>query len=297
MTDGRKAGAARRPKKLRRLSRSRAGNATIVIVLGAFALFMTLPLIYSVSMAFKPIDELFIYPPRFFPMKPTLRNFTDLMISFENSVIPFSRYVFNSLLITGVATAGHVVVASMCAYPLAKHKFRYRNAIFKLIVFSLLFSSWVLGIPRFVVMSKTGMLNNYGSLILPAMAASLGLYLMKQFMEQVPDSILESARIDGASEARVLWGIVMPAVKPAWLTLILLSVRENWNDEYNPSLFIFNEAAKPITMVKRYIFSAGFTRVGAYSAFAMLMLLPPILIFIFSQSNVIETMKTSGMKE
>ena len=287
----------RRVKKLRRLSRSRAGNITIIIILGIFALFMSLPLVYSISMAFKPIDELFLYPPRFFPMKPTLRNFTDLMISFNTSVVPFSRYMFNSVLVTGAATAGHVIIAAMCAYPLAKHKFRYRNAIFSAVVLSLLFSTWVLGIPRFVVMSKTGLLNHYGSLILPAMASSLGLYLLKQFMEQVPDSILESARIDGAGEFRILWGIVMPTVKPAWLTLILLSVRDNWNDEYSPTLYIFNEAFKPVTMVKRYIFAAGFVRVGAYSAFSLIMLLPPILIFILSQSNVIETMKSSGMKE
>ncbi len=285
-----------RPKR-KRLSRSRAGSVALGLLLAVFAAFMALPLVYTVSTAFKPIDELFLFPPRFFAIRPTLRNFTDLMISLRASYVPFSRYLFNSVLVTVVATAGHIVLSALCAYPLAKHRFRYRNAIFQMIVLSLMFSPFVVGIPRYMIMQKTGMLDNYAALILPALAGSLGLYLLKQFMEQVPDAIIESARMDGAGEMRVLWNIVMPMVKPAWLTLILLSVNATWNDAYSGALYIHNEALKPMPLLQAYVSSAGFVRTGATAAFSLIMLLLPVGTFVLSQSNVIETMKSSGMKE
>ena len=266
-------------------------------MLALFAAFMALPLVYTVSTAFKPIDELFLFPPRFFARRPTTRNFADLMVSLRNSAVPFSRYIFNSVFITAATTVGHIVLSAMCAFPLAKHNFKMRGVIFQMIVLSLMFSPFVIGIPRFMLMSKSGMLNGYQSLILPGLAGSLGLYLLKQFMEQVPDSVLESARIDGASEMRALWAIVMPMVKPAWLTLILLSVNATWNDGYSAALYIHNESMKPMALLQNYIQQAGIIRAGATSAFSLLMLLPPIVTFTLSQSNVIETMKSSGIKE
>ncbi len=283
--------------KTRRISRSTAGDIALMLLLAAFAAFMALPLVYTISTAFKPIDELFLYPPRFFAIHPTLRNFTDLIISLRSSFIPFTRYLFNSVLVTVLATVGHIVLSAMCAYPLAKHRFRYRNAIFQMIVLSLMFSPFVIGIPRYMIMHQIRILDSYWALLLPAMSSSLGLYLLKQFMEQVPDSILESARIDGAKEMRILWSVVMPTVKPAWLTLILLSVNATWNDAYSGALYLHNEALKPMSVVQAYLMSAGFMRAGALAAFMLIMLVLPIGTFILSQSNVIETMKSSGIKE
>jgi len=160
-----------------------------------------------------------------------------------------------------------------------------------------MFSGFVIAIPRFMLMNMTGMLNNYSALILPGIAGSMGLYLMKQFMEQIPDSLLESARIDGAGEFRTLISIVMPIVKPAWLTLTLLTFIAVWGDSDTAALYIHNEAYKPVPLVQRYISAGGIMRVGANSAFGFIMMLPPLTIFIITQSNVIETMKSSGMKD
>ena len=289
---------SRRQKSLgKRLSRSKTGDFLVGLVLVLFAAGMGAPLLYVISTAFKPIEELFLFPPRFFPIRPTLRNFTDLGIAIESSFVPFSRYVFNSMLIAVTSTVGHVIIASMCAYPLALHRFRYKNLIFQIIVMSLMFSGFVVGIPRFMLMNYVGILDTYWAVILPAIGSSLGLYLMKQFMEQIPSSVLESARIDGASEMRALWQIVMPMVKPAWLTLTLFSFNASWSDSYAAGLYIQDAALRPIPLLQRYVAAGGIMRAGAGSAFALIMLAPPIIVFIITQSNVIETMKSSGMKE
>ena len=185
----------------------------------------------------------------------------------------------------------------MAAYALAKHKFKGRQFIFQMIVYSLMFSAYVLGVPRFMMMSKIGILDSYAALIFPAVASTLGLYLMKQFMEQIPEALLESARIDGANEWTILWKIAMPMVKPAWLTLILLCVQSVWGDAGSPSLYIHNESLKTIPVLQSYVSAGGTARAGASAALTLIMIMVPILIFVISQSNVIETMKTSGMKD
>lgn len=279
--------------------RSTWGNILITFFLALTAIFMALPLVYTVSVAFKPIDELFMFPPRFFVIRPTMKNFNDLFLVMGNSFVPFTRYLFNSLTITIFGTAAYVIVASMAAYPLSKHKFPGSKFLFNLIIFSLMFSAYVTGIPRFMILSKLGWLNSYAALIVPGLASTLGLYLMKQFMEQIPDSLIESARMDGAREIRILWQIVMPNVKPAWLTLTLLTFKDLWGDTNSPALYVHNEALKTLPLALSYFnaLTAGIARAGAAAAAGLLMLTPPILIFIITQSNVIETMKSSGMKE
>ena len=178
---------------------------------------MALPLVYSIMNAFKPLDELFLFPPRLFVRRPTLKNFSDLFYLMSNSFVPFSRYLFNSVFISFLSTLGHVIIASMAAYPLAKHRFPGSKFLFNLVIFSLMFSGYVTNIPRFIIMAKLGLLDTYFALILPYIGATLGLFLMKQFMEQIPDSYIESARIDGANEFRIWWHVVMPNVKPCLL--------------------------------------------------------------------------------
>lgn len=265
--------------------------------MAVIAVFMALPLVYTVTTAFKPLGELFQYPPRFFVQQPTLKNFKDLFGAMSSSYIPFSRYLFNSLLVSILGTTGHVIIAAMAAYAFAKHKFPGSKLFFNMVVFSLMFSGYVTGVPRFIIMSKTHILDSYAALILPMMAGSLGLYLLKQFMEQMlMDETLESARIDGASEFKILWRIVMPNVKPGWLTLILLSFKDSWGDIGSPSLYIQTEGLKTLPLAMSYVQAGGIARMGAGAANALLIMLPPILIFVLTQSNVIETMKSSGMK-
>ena len=206
------------------------------------------------------------------------------------SVIDYTQYVN-----TNIGTIGHLLVASLCAYALAKHRFPGRNLIFWIIVTALMFSTQVTAIPNYLIMSKIGWLDSYLALIIPAIAKPLGLFLMKQFMEQIPDSLLEAARIDGAKETTVFLRIAMPQVKPAWLTLIIFCFQDLWN--LQGSNYFYREELKTLPYALSQISAAGISRAGATAAVAVIMMIVPITIFIISQSNIIETMASSGIKE
>ena len=206
------------------LNRSVGGDLGIDILLIIFGAFMFLPMVYAFSQSLKPLDELWMFPPRFFVRKPTLDNFSDLFMLMSTSWVPFSRYIFNTAFVSVCGTFGHLFLASMAAYALTKINFPGRKLMFSLIYYSLMFHTTVAAISNFIIMSALHWIDTYWSLIVPAFGSTLGLYLMKQFMETtVPDSVLESARLDGASEVSIYWTIVMPMVKPAWLTLIVYS--------------------------------------------------------------------------
>lgn len=283
-----------RIKKLQK-NWSPAGNAMIFIIIVAFGIFVSLPLVYAIGNAFKPLNELWIFPPPILPKNPTLNNFRDLFTLLGVSWVPMSRYFFNTVFITIVGTAGNVILASMCAYPLAKRKFPGSKLIFSMIVTSLMFSAAVTSIPNYLTMVNLGWVNSYKSIIVPAIGSTLGLYLMKQFMEQLPDSLLEAAKIDGGNEFSIFWGIVMPNVKPAWLTLIVYSVSGLWN--MGASVFIYSEELKTFPYAISQIVAGGIARAGVGSAVTVVMMIVPILTFIVTQSNVIQTMTTSGMKD
>lgn len=282
-------------RKRTKPNHSGVGDFFSIFFLILMGSFMALPLVLAISNSLKPLEELFIFPPRFFVRNPTLDNFHDVFVLMSQSWVPFSRYIFNTVFITIVGTLGHLFVASLCAYALAKHKFPGRNVIFWIIVTALMFSTQVTAIPNYLIMTKIGWLDKYLSLIVPAIAKPLGLFLMKQFMEQIPDSLLEAARIDGAKEVTVFWKIAMPQVKPAWLTLIIFCFQDLWN--LQGSNYIFSEELKTLPYALSQISAAGISRAGATSAVAVIMMAVPIIIFVISQSNIIETMASSGIKE
>lgn len=289
-----------KPKKLhahaqRRVNRSRAGNVAMFVFLFIVASFTALPMIYAVSTSLKPLDELWKFPPSLIVVqKPTLKNFSDLVAVMSNSWVPFSRYIFNSFFITAAGTAGNVVFASMAAYPLAKKQFPGGGAFFKLIVFSLMFTPAVTSIPTYMVMSTLGWIDSYLAIIVPAFGSTLGLYLIRQFMLGVPNALLEAAKIDGASEWRIFWRIVMPQVKPAWLTAMIFSVQNLWN--VGSSNFIYEEKLKTLPYAMSQIVSAGIARAGVGAASTVVMMIVPIAIFLFAQNNIVETMASSGIK-
>ncbi len=278
------------------LSRSAGGDAGITVILTILGIFMFLPMVYVVMQSLKPLDELWMYPPRFYVMNPSFNNFRDLFILMNDSWVPFSRYIFNTVLTSIAGTFGHLFLASLCAYSLAKIKFPGAKGIFTTIRTSLMFHSTVTGVTSFILMSAFKMVDTYWAIIVPAWGATLGLYLMKQFMDtNVPDTVLESARLDGASELRTYWVIAMPMVKPAWLTLIIYSFQALWNA--GSSIYIYSEQYKSFNYAIGQITAGGIKRAGASAAATVLMMAVPILVFVISQSNIIETMGSSGMKD
>lgn len=287
--------ALRRVKKSKKLNRSRAGNVLMFLFLIGFAVYSALPLVLIVLQSIKPINELFVYPPKFYVINPTLNNFKQLSSLMSTTWIPFSRYVFNSLFISVIGTVGHIVVASMCAFPLAKLNLKGGNFIFQVIVLSLMFAPTVSDIVNYQTMSNLGLLDTYLAILVPALGSSLGLYIMKQFMSQIPDSLIESASIDGASTFRIFWKIIMPNVKPAWLTLAIFSFQNLWNNAN--TTYIYSEPLKSLPYALNQIVSGGIIRAGAGAAVSVILLIVPMALFILTQSRIIETMSTSGMKE
>ena len=283
------------PRRAKLLNRSRAGNVLMFLFLAGFAVYSALPILLIFLQSVKPLNELFIYPPRFFVMNPTFDNFRQLSSLMSSTWVPFIRYIFNSVFVSVTGTVGHIVVASMCAYPLAKMNLKGGNVIFTIIVTSLMFAPTVSDIINYQTISTLGMLDNYLAIILPALGTSLGLYIMKQFMSQIPDALIESAHIDGASTFTVFWKIVMPNVKPAWLTLAIVSFQGLWNNAN--TTYIYREELKSLPYALNQIVGGGIIRAGAGAAVSVIILMVPLLLFIFTQSRIIETMSTSGMKE
>lgn len=277
------------------VNRSAWGNFLMALFIGIVAVFMAIPLYYAIVNSFKPLNELWMFPPRFYVSQPTFKNYSDLIILMANSWVPFTRYLFNTVFITFAGTFGQIIIASMAAYPLAKHEFPGKKVFFSVVVLSLMFNATVTAVPNYLIMSKIGWVDSYLAIIVPAIGSSLGLYLMKQFMEQIHNSILEAAKIDGASERMIFWKIVMPTVKPAWLTLIIFSVQGLWNIGANN--FIYDESLKTLPYALNQIITGGIARAGVGSAITVLLLIVPVGIFVATQSNIIETMSSSGIKE
>lgn len=277
------------------VKRSIGGNIVLVLVLLFLGCFSALPFVYSILQSLKPLDELFVFPPRFFVVRPTTENYYMLWTNVQESWVPFTRYLFNSVFVSVAATGLHVILSSMAAFPLAKSEFPGRRTISKIIVLSLLFTGGVTAIPQFVLMARTGFMNSYFAIILPAASGSMGLYLMQQFMTQLPTAMVEAAKVDGAGMFRILWKIVMPSVKPAWLTLIIFTFQGIWNS--TGGSFITDETLKTLPTLLSQVTSSGISQVGTASAASVILMIPPILVYILTQSSVIETMAQSGIKE
>jgi len=270
---------------------SKIGVLIFLVVLGAF---MALPLLYSAMQAFKPAEELFLFPPRFFVRRPSLGNFKDLVKATATSVVPFGRYVFNTVFSTIVITVTNVVFASLAGFSLGKGRFPGSNVIIRIIITSLLFTSQVTGIIQYVIMSKLYMVDTYWAVILPHIATPMSLFLMVQFMGQVPDSLIEAARIDGAGLFKIWYAIVMPNVRPAWLTLTMFAFQSSWSLTSNN--LIYSEELKMLPSALTQITTSGVAYAGAGAASVFILMLPPIIIFTLLQSSMIQTMAHSGIK-
>lgn len=282
------------------LNRSRGGDTAIAVGLGLFGIIMLFPLVYTLMNAFKPLEEFFYFPPIIFPHNPTTTNFTYLFQLMSTSWVPFSRYIFNTVFITIAGVAGNLVLCSMAAYALSKIPFPGHKAMFQFLQKSLMFSATVAGVITFIIMTLLGWVDSYFAIIIPAWATPMNLYLMKQFMEEnISDEMLESARLDGSSEFRTFMYIAMPLVKPGWLTLIVYSFQGLWSTGSSP--YIYSEQLKTINYAIGQILSGdaamSVLRTGAGAASTVIMLIVPIIVFIISESSIIETMGSSGMKD
>lgn len=278
------------------LNRSIGGNIFVYFFIILMSVIFIFPFVYAVVNSLKPIDELLIFPPRLYVTNPTLNNYAELFRLAANSLIPLSRYFVNTLIIALSITLGTIVIASMAAYPLAFGKFPGKDKIFSLVVTSLLFVGTVTAAPSYVVVSTFGLLDTYWAIILPAFGASMGVFLMKQFMEQIPYAVVEAATVDGCTEFSCLVRIVLPLVRPAWLTLCIFVFPGAWSN--TGGAYIFSEELKLLPVaISELTAGAGVARMGVAAASGVIMMIPSLIIFIISQSSILETMATAGIKE
>lgn len=283
-------------KQYKRYTRSKAGNFFYVLFLVAFGAFSVLPLIYCIVTSFKPLDELLVFPPKFFVTRPTVSNYLALPGLLSNLRVPLSRYIFNSLFVSVFSTFLYVIVAALAAFALCKSKIRGRKVFFLIIQFALLFNVYTLSIPRYLIYSYLNMVDTYWVMILPYVASTMGVFLMKQYMEgAIPDALLEAARVDGAGPYRIFFRIALPIVKPCWLTLTLFGFRDIWAAV--PDGTVFNESLKTLPTVMTQITAGGIARSGSAMAVTVIMMVPPIIVYMISQGNVIESMSSAGIKE
>jgi ABC-type glycerol-3-phosphate transport system permease component len=280
--------------KFRRKNRSLFMDISLTLFLLLFGIFSIWPLLFIINNAFKPLNEIFLFPPRLFVMRPTTANFQDLSLAMQNAWVPLSRYIYNTVFITIMGTAGTVFIGSMAAFPLAKYTFPSSRILSNMIVYALMFNGTVTAIPNYIIMTRIGLIDTYWAVILPAIGGTLGVFLMRNFMTQIPDSLVESAKIDGAGEFGIFMKVAMPICKPAWITLIILSVQNLWG--VSGGAFIYTEKLKPVSYALAQIVTVGVARQGVFAAASLIMLVVPVTVFIISQSNVIETMASSGIK-
>ena len=270
----------------------------VYLVLLPLLALMLLPILYIVFTAFKPIGELFAYPPRFITTHPTPDNFRKLFEATENTLFPLSIYLFNSIVSTGIVVVAGIFISVAAAYVLSKKRFHGRSLIFKLNTLSMMFVPTAVSIPRYLVIKQVGLLDTFWANVVPMLAMPVGIFLVKQFVDQLPEELVESARIDGATDYGILFKIVVPLVKPSLATVAILLFQNAWNSMEASSLFINTESLKTFAFYMNSLSNSGngVAGMGMAAAAALLMFLPNVILFTLMQSRVMSTMAYSGLK-
>ena len=284
-------------KQLKKIS---LGWIVLYICMGLLVAFMALPLIYIINSAFKPLDELFIFPPKFLVENPTMQNFTSLFSSLGGASVPFIRNVINSLIQTAGIVILTCIVCAFGAYGMVIYHPPGSRFLYELIVSALMFSVHVTQIPRYLVVNQLGWVNTYWALILPSVASAYNFFLLRQFLVSFPKELIEAGRVEGAREIRIFAKLVVPAMKPVLSTLVVLSFVGNWNDYFSALIYTTDEAMRTLPLALQTISggsgAAALGNAGATSAATMLMTVPTVIMFAISQKNVMETMTYSGIK-
>ncbi|MBR4099423.1 MAG: carbohydrate ABC transporter permease [Clostridia bacterium] len=288
--------SAKQQMNSRRYTRSKFGDFLILLIVVLAGLFTMLPLIYAVSTSFKPLDEILLFPPKFLVRRPTLENYIALSSLLSDQYVPLTRYIFNSVFITIFTTIVYILISSMAAFGLSKSKFKCKNALFMIVQFALLFNTYTLSVPQYLILSEVKVIDTYWAYILPQLATTLGVFLTKQYIEgYIPDAFIEAAKIDGAGYFRIFFRIVLPLIKPILLTLLLFSFRDVW--AFIPQGTIFSESIKTLPFLMSQISGGGIARSGSVMAITVIMMTPPVIVYLISQSNVMDSMSSAGIKE
>lgn len=274
------------------------GQLPFLLMVLPIATFMILPLLYIFNHAFKPFDELIEYPPRFFVRRPTFDNLVELFDAATTTGIPVSRYLFNSIIITVSVVLLSIFLSTLTGYALSKMKFHVNKYISQINTIAMMFVGTAVVIPRYIIVENLGLIDNFFVHIIPMIAIPVGLFLVKQFIDQIPNELIEAAKIDGASHFKIYLTIILPLIKPAIATIAILSFQAVWNNADISSTYINSDSLKTFAYYMATLSSSSNVVAGAgMSAVAtLIMFIPNLVIFIFLQSKVMSTMVHSGIK-
>jgi ABC-type glycerol-3-phosphate transport system permease component len=269
-----------------------------LIILIPIAIFFGLPIVYIFNHAFKPLVELFEWPPRFFVQNPTLDNFIDLFALTSSTGIPMSRYLFNSLLITSLTVFASIVVGSLAGFALSKLEFRFKASLLWINNIAIMFVGASVSIPRYLVIEQLGLIDNFWVHIIPGLAIPIGLFLIKQFIDQIPRDLIEASRVDGANNLQIYWYVILPLIKPALATIAIVAFQGVWNNTEVSNLFINDESLKTFAFYMTTLTTTGnaVAGQGMAAAASLIMFIPNLVIFVILQKNVMNTMIHSGIK-
>ncbi len=272
----------------------------IYLLILPMVLLTGIPIVFIIFHAFKPMEELFAFPPKFITTNPTLDNFRKLAKASRSAGIPISKYVFNSLFITATVVFGSLLFSTMAAYALSKLKFKGRNVMMQINQIALMFVSVAVMIPRYLIVNKLGMIDTYWAEILPLIALPVGLFLIKQFVDQVPDSLIEAAYMDGAKEWQIYLKVIIPLIKPAIATAAILVFQQVWTNLETSNYYINDDSLKSLAFYMNTLTSTTTTNTvagqGVAAAASLIMFLPNLILFCILQKNVMNTMAHSGIK-
>jgi multiple sugar transport system permease protein len=269
------------------------------VILVPMSIFMLLPVVYIFSQALKPFSELFMFPPTFLVRNPTLKNFTDLFRAASGTGVPMTRYLFNSVIITAISIVVTLVITTSTGYALSKKKFVAKKALLSINQMALMFVPIAVIIPRYLVVDTIGLNDNFLVHIIPYLAMPVGLFLVKQFIDQLPDELIEAAKIDGANDFHILFKIVIPLVTPALATVAILTFQMIWNSTESSNIYIITETKKTFAFYLSTLTSnqvVSIAGAGMAAAASLIMFVPNLIIFIFMQGKVMDTMSHSGIK-
>jgi len=272
--------------------RDRVAKAVLYAVLVIGLLVVVGPFIWMALSSFKPEGEIRSVPPTWLPETWTLDNFRDLF-----SRLDFPLFFFNSALVAVVVTAGNLLFCSLVGYALAKLRYPGKKVLFLAVLGMLMVPGMVTFVPQFVLVSNMGLTNSYAGLILPFLVGPFGVFLMRQFLQSIPDDLIEAARVDGAGEFRIFFRIVLPLCRPALATLGILTFLASWNNFLWP-LVVASTEDKYTLPVALALYSIGQNRTdfGLLLAGAVVVVLPVLIVFLLLQRHFMRGIATTGLK-
>lgn len=272
-------------------SRHTTAFAVIVACLAVFSLFMVFPYVWMLLTSFKTNADIGLHPTSLWPDPWTLSGYVTAITQ-----APFVQWFFNSMIVSVTITAAVVFTSTLIGFVFAKYRFPKKELIFAIILATMMVPAQVTMIPSFLIVNKLGLYNTLGALIVPALVRSFGIFLCRQFIEDVPDSLCEAAKIDGATDFFIYWRIILPNIKPAIGSLVIFTFLGTWNDYLNPLIMLNETKRMTLPLALSFFSSQHGTDLSATMAVAALIMIPVIAVFIMFQKQFIKGLALSGIK-